>query len=251
MPSNVIIISYLNASGMTVNPYSVLEFEGNCDVASTTGVLSFKGYQPSAQGGPYGIDTGQGTTTSGAGAYGQLMIPLSHPTWAIWSDRVAPPTPWITEVGPMAGSFGMWSSGSGYYYAGQYDSTNNRILVVQKTGSGGGAEVVSFKITEATCHSGTGTGTGTGTGSGPETCTVMAEIINVWCGGKTSLIGDVVQLHDDDGCWFIGDPSALVNLTGTAVLMNPTANTGTGTGTGTGSSCYWKVITLPCVGSGC
>lgn len=142
MASLVTPVSYLNISGTEVPPYGCVDLLNDCDIASTTNVISVKATTPGGGSGVYAIDSGKGTGSTGSTAYGQFFIPSSAPVWAYYTGDSAPGTAWVQEVGPHTGGFDLISTGTGFLYAGVFDAANERILVISKsantTDNGGG-----------------------------------------------------------------------------------------------------------------
>jgi len=227
-------IPYLNTSGEAVPRYGVLQLVLDVDTATNTTIWSVKAAKPSSVDGVFAIDSGKGATAAGGpGAYGIAYIPISHAMWVHFSGS-APSTAWETQVGPKEGEWYMTTEGSGYWYAGAYNSDAGLVLVMQIGGSKG-AKIIEFEITSAECS-----GSGTGSGTAPsDTCTAMAIAINAYCGG--SIPEGEFEVVDDEGCWLTGNAQLLVGLKGKAVSMEPPG----------GGACYWSIISLPCLGNNC
>lgn len=225
-------IPYLNTSAEPVPRFGVLQLVLDVDTATNTNIWSVKAQKPSDVGGVFAIDSGKGAAAAGSAAsYGVCYIPMSHATWVAYSGTV-PAAAWSTQVGPKAGQWYMTTEGSGYWYAGAYNSGLGLILVVQ-IGGAIGSKIIEFEITSAECS-----GSGTGSGTGSDACTARAIAIKTFCGG--SIPDGEFDLIDDEGCWLTGNPQMLVGLRGKAVSMQQD-----------GGDCYWSIITLPCLGNNC
>lgn len=138
--SPIIPISYKNTSGEAIPAFACVQLSGDSVQNGTTGSRSVSVNKPDGTG-PYAIDTGTGAGTSSDALYSQCVIPQSHTWWVKYNGSVAPATAWVTEVGPVSGQWYMDTTGTGYLYAGAFDSTNGLILVVEagsSTSGGGG-----------------------------------------------------------------------------------------------------------------
>lgn len=140
------LISYLNASGYTVPSFGCISFLYDCDVAAATSVISAKAVRPTSGSSVYAFDSGKGSGISGPTAYGQAIIPKTSPTWAYYTGASAPGVAWMQEVGPHSDGFDLVVGGTGFVYAGSFDATNKRILVVSKNSSGGTCNTIRFRI---------------------------------------------------------------------------------------------------------
>lgn len=146
-PSPLIPISSLNTDSVVVPPFGIVEIHDDLDVATGTGLQSVKVRRPTGSTGPFAIDDGGGMAASGGpGAYGQCLIPVSHTAWAYYTGASAPGLPGV-QVGPVAGSFAMSTSGKGYLYMGGFDPVKHLILVVAvASGSGGSCNTIRFRV---------------------------------------------------------------------------------------------------------
>ena len=189
MASGFIKVSYQNASGQAIPPYGVIQLSGAPATNPNTGIISCQAVQPNGGTGPYLIDDGKGAGASGPSSYGTGVIPLEGATWAVLADT-SPPAIWST-IGPKNGSFGMTTKGSGYWYAGVYDSANQRILAVQQTG-GSGVPRVHFVINSSSAPYGYGF------------VICNATILDVTCNGTPPGLNydGTITLIDPAGCYF-------------------------------------------------
>lgn len=121
-------ISYVNVSGYTVPPYGVVELSGDMQTLAN-GERVIPATRPSGKG-PYAIDDGKGATSTDSGKYGTAIIPYDNVAWVAW-DGTDPGVAWKDQVGPIKDTFKVGNKGQGYLYAGEKDSINFRILVVQ------------------------------------------------------------------------------------------------------------------------
>lgn len=121
-------ISYVNNSGYTIPPYGVVELSGDMQLLSN-GERSIPVTRPSGKG-PYAIDDGKGANGTDSGKYGTAIIPYDNLVWVAW-DGTDPGVAWKDQVGPIKDTFKVGNKGQGYLYAGERDSINFRILVVQ------------------------------------------------------------------------------------------------------------------------
>lgn len=228
-PSPVIPISYLNTSGEAIPPFGIMEATGDCDYVSATKKYSIKVRKPTGVG-PYFIDTGNGASASGDGAYGQCVVPLTHTWWVKYSGAAAPTTAWVTEVGPKTGQFYVDKNGSGYWYAGVWDSTNGWILVMEKMG-GGGKPIVMFQIKTPDCPN----------------ARALATVKAVTDGSGSPAVGDTIQICDKAGCFFNTTNILLNGRIGFAQQMKGVTcvqMAGDGTGTDDTITNPWVVFSL-------
>jgi len=188
-------ISYVNNSGYAIPPYGVVEFSGNMQTLAN-GELTIPIVRPTGNG-PYAIDDGKGANSTSTGKYGTAIIPYDNVAWVAW-DGTDPGVAWQGTVGPIANSVFMGNKGSGYLYAGQKDTVNSRILVVQKPPAPG-VTTIRFLVIS----------------SDPNTLTVLGEV-KAWDAGYTlyDVPGDlnaafglgpplgVVEVCDPSGCYF-------------------------------------------------
>lgn len=148
-------IAYFNASEEAIPPHSFIQFTGT-PVVTATGDYVMNAVKPGDGTGPYFIDDGQGATATGDGRYSNCFVAGEGLVWLAWqseassssssSSIVTPPSAAWIEIGPTTRTFFADSTGVGYLYAGQFDSTYNRVLAIQKPvsslpgggGSGGG-----------------------------------------------------------------------------------------------------------------
>ena len=129
-------VSYYNNTGVTVPPFGVVQLVSTGTTA--TGDVYFIANLFSGSNNYTMIDDGKGTTTSGAAQYGSCFRAGEGPVWAAWNPSSTPPGAW-TQIGPVAGQTYMDLYGFGYYFTGQYDSTNKRVLVMAVASGGGGS----------------------------------------------------------------------------------------------------------------
>ncbi len=130
-------IAYKNSTGTTVPPGGIIQLSGDSPLAADGASPVLNAILPDGKG-PYAIDAGGGTSTGGGYEYGECLVPLDSVAWAFTMDSAAPGPAWTTEVGPTSGSLALSKTGSGYFYAGLFDAPNQRMLVMQKSGAGGG-----------------------------------------------------------------------------------------------------------------
>lgn len=119
-------IPYYNASGEAVPSHGFLQLSG-AQIATAAGDYVPQAVKPGSGSGPYVIDDGNGTTSSGDSQYGNCFLANDRCVWLACVDSLAN---W-QEIGPVSGSFLASSSGKGYYYAGYADSGNGRVLAIQ------------------------------------------------------------------------------------------------------------------------
>lgn len=136
-------VAYFNGSGNTIPPWGIVQLDGSA-ITTAAGQYVLNAVQPTSGAGPYLIDDGKGASSSGAGSYGTAFRAVDGCVWVAYTGSGAP-TAW-QEVGPVSGSFAVTTAGAGYYYAGQYDATNNRILVTAKSLSG----LSTYMVTQLT-----------------------------------------------------------------------------------------------------
>lgn len=134
--SPIIPISYKNTSGEAIPAFACVQLSGDSVQNGTTGARSVSVTKPSGTG-PYAIDVGTGAGVSTDALYGQCVIPRSHTWWVKYNGSTAPATAWRTEVGPVSGQWYVDETGTGYLYAGAFDSTKGIILVAEKNGTQG------------------------------------------------------------------------------------------------------------------
>ena len=225
MASGFIKVSYQNNSGQAVPPYGVIQLAGSPVTNANTGIVSCQAVQPNGGTGPYLIDDGKGTGVSGPSSYGTGIIPLDGATWVLLDD-MSPPPAWAT-IGPKPGKFGMSSTGTGYWYVGVYDATNQRILVIEQVG-GGGSPRIHFNIISIVYGT---------------TNVVTASIIDVTCQLTPPGIDSYGHVTLYDTCWLSppmsGYQDANIGRQGWADWMSPY---------GTGyNACRWVISSMcPC-----
>lgn len=207
--SPVVPISYKNTSREAIPSFACVQLSGDSVQNGTTGARSVCVGKPDGTG-PYAIDVGTGSSSSGDGQYSLCVVPMSHTWWVKYNGSSAPAEAWVTEVGPVSGQWYMDSTGSGYIYAGAFDSTNGIILVMQKSSSGGGYPLVHFSILTVDCY----------------TSTATAVVDNVPCSCTSVSIGDVIDLVDLYG-HFDGE-AVLVGRGGWAIRMEESGGYGCG-----------------------
>ena len=230
--SPTIPISYKNVSREAVPPFACVQLSGDGVQNGTTGARSVSVNKPDGTG-PYAIDVGTGADSSSDGQYCLCVIPISHTWWVKYNGGAAPAEAWVTEVGPVSGQWYMDTTGSGYLYAGAFDSTNGLILVMQKPSSGSGKPIVAFEITDPDC----------------DQATALATVLAVTDGASSPSVGDEIQVCDVLGCFFNTTNTLLNGRKGFAQQMRGLSchrqSTGTGTGTGTGTVLNpWVVFSL-------
>jgi len=144
-------ISYKNVSGVAIPPHGIVQASG-----AVTLNPSGDGYvvlvdKVGLGNGPYFIDSGNGAGDTGDARYSECFRAGEGFAWVGYGCGGGPPSPW-TQVGPINGSFYVNESGSGYWYAGVYDSDNSRILVM----------ISSLAPQVGTCSSGSGSSISSG-----------------------------------------------------------------------------------------
>lgn len=227
--SPVIPISYKNASLEPIPGFACVKLSTDSVQNGTTKARSVSVKKPDGTG-PYAIDVGTGAETSSDGLYSLCVVPISHTWWVKYNGSTAPATAWVTEVGPVSGQWYMDTTGSGYLYAGAFDSTNSLILVMQKPGSGSGKPIVAFEITDPDC----------------DHATALATVLAVTDGATDPALGDEIQVCDVLGCFFNTTNTLLNGRKGFAQQMRGLSchrQTGTGTGTSTIDN-PWVVFSL-------
>lgn len=244
--SPVIPISFKNASREVIPAFAVVQFAGDSVQNTDNRGRSVVAVKPDGTG-PYAIEigTGVGDVVAGVGtgtsdsAFGLCVIPKSHTWWVKYNGETPPAEAWVTEVGPVSGQWYMDTTGSGYLYAGAWDSTLGIILVMQKD-QGTGKPIVMFEITDPDCDAGT----------------AMATVLMVTDGTTSPAVGDEIQVCDLAGCFF-NSTNTLLNgrvgfaqqMTGMTCVRQGSTGTGTATGTGTGTGTSpitnpWTVFSL-------
>lgn len=168
MATLVTPISYKNISATDVPPFGCVDFVNDCDIAGSTSVISIKATTPGHGSGLYALDSGKGAGTSTAEAYSQAFLPSNAPVWAYYLGVAAPGAAWHAEVGPYTGGFDLVTTGTGFIYAGVFDATNERILVISKK---------AF----------TDSNTGGGTGGGGCNCCDCTQCLNI-CAQKPNQV---------------------------------------------------------------
>lgn len=136
-PKTFLKIAYKNDSGEAVPPYAVLQFKG--DVEDINAGISVLVTKPDGDGEHFALDDGKGATNdANGGKYGQCIIPLTGLFWVHYIAAEPPEEAWVTTVGPVEDEWYMDDTGDGFIYAGLYEPDNDRILVMQLAGDGGG-----------------------------------------------------------------------------------------------------------------
>lgn len=128
----LVAVAYKNVSGFVVPPYGVIQFTGTPETTAT-GDIVLLATRPGLGDGPYFVDDGGGASVSGATQYGRAFRLVEGTSWVSFSGSA--PSAW-EEVGPTDGSFQMSSSGSGFYFTGQYEASYSRALVLFKSSPG-------------------------------------------------------------------------------------------------------------------
>src|ERR1700733_11740664 len=123
-------VSYFNNSNEAIPPFSCLQADGNMQMTGT-GDFVMKVVKPGNGKGPYFIDDGKGADPTGEGQYGDCYRAFEGCVWASFNGATEP-TPW-SSVGPTNGAWELGASGSNFFYAGQWDQPNTRILVTAKS----------------------------------------------------------------------------------------------------------------------
>lgn len=127
-------IPYMNISDEDVPQFAFVELLGTADVAAT-GVISAKVDKPADVTKQYALDLGKGAGTTGPTKYGQCYDPGIAPTWAYYTAATPPPDG--SQVGPVSGSWEVSVMGTGYFYCGVHEATNERILIKKGVTDGG------------------------------------------------------------------------------------------------------------------
>lgn len=226
--SPVVPISYKNTSREAIPSFACVQLSGDSVQNGTTGARSVCVGKPDGTG-PYAIDVGTGSSSSGDGQYSLCVVPMSHTWWVKYNGSSAPAEAWVTEVGPVSGQWYMDSTGSGYIYAGAFDSTNGIILVMQKP-AGSGKPIVAFEVTDPDC----------------DHATAKATVLAVTDGATSPAVGDEIQVCDVLGCFFNTTNTLLNGRKGFAHQMRGLSchlQTEAGTGTGVIEN-PWVVFSL-------
>jgi hypothetical protein len=179
-------VSYVNGSGVAIPPWGIVQCSG---AAGTTGTNDFvlSVTQPDGTTNQaFLIDDGKGSAASGPQSYGTGCRLGEGAGWVLFNGDTTTLTPW-QEVGPTGGSFAVSSSGTGYFYVGIADASNNRIQVISKPASSGTPRI-HFVINSFDTR----------------TNTANATILDVTC--KTVPPGlnynGTVTIYDVAGCYF-------------------------------------------------
>ena len=122
-------VGYKNTSGVAIPPFGAIQFKGAPTVTGT-GDYVINAVLPGNGDGPYMIDDGKGTSASGPGTFGSCVRAYEGFAWASFDPAGVPPAPW-KAIGPPRGKTFMNKTGTGYFYAGQYDEVNNKVLVTK------------------------------------------------------------------------------------------------------------------------
>ena len=135
----VLTINYRNDSGEWIPPYSMLQFADDVEVIEAG--ISVLVVKPTKDGLHFAIDSGNGTDPYGSNVYGQCIKALTGLFWVYYIDADPPEKAWETQVGPKDNEWYVDSNGEGFVYAGLHEPANQRILVMQLSGGGGGAAI--------------------------------------------------------------------------------------------------------------
>lgn len=186
MGTPLVKVSYKNVSGSDVPPYGIVQLTGSPIVTGTNDYV-LQATTPGSGTGPYMIDTGKGTKTSGAKQLGSCTRAIDGLAWVSYGCGSGPPTPWC-NVGPVRGSFYANESGSGYRYAGQYDSANHRILVMMDSFTTvlGTCSLGSSSSASASSSSRSSGSSGSSSSSSP--CGAITVVTNVTCSGGSLVV---------------------------------------------------------------
>lgn len=122
-------VSYRNASGVAIPAFGVIQLDGDPEV-TVTGDYVLNAVLAGNGDGPYMIDDGKGTASSGPQSYGSCVRAYEGFAWAAFDPAGVPPAAW-KAIGPPRGKPYMNKSGTGYFYGGIYDSMNNRAMVIK------------------------------------------------------------------------------------------------------------------------
>ena len=153
LPRPIATIPYKNNIDERIPPYAVLQFSS--DAESTDKYISVKVTKPDGTGKHFAIDNGKGAMESSDDkyCYGECIKAFIGTFWAHYVSATPPATAWDTEVGPVSGEWYVNDTGTGFVYAGVHDPDNQRIMVMQLAGGGGG-ESMWFVIHEVICAAG-------------------------------------------------------------------------------------------------
>ena len=176
-------IAYKNTSGVTIPPFGIFQLNGPGTVVTLSdGSTSFQ-FNAVACGngnGPYCIDDGQGTVS---GTTGQCFRAVEGAAWVSYGCS-GPPADWA-KVGPIIGQFYVSTYGDGFWYAGQYDATNKRILVMCSNWNVTATNcMASSSSNSATSNSGSG-GSVSGSSSSSSPCGCVTVLADVNCSGNS------------------------------------------------------------------
>jgi len=123
-------VSYKNVSGSAIPPYGIFQLKGAPVTAPDGESLVFQADKPGLGVGPMFIDSGGGTSSSGDNQFGTGFRANEGFVWAAYGPSGSPPSAWL-PIGPVRGQFYVNETAGGFLYAGQYDSTNNRVLIIR------------------------------------------------------------------------------------------------------------------------
>lgn len=188
MRPSLVKIAYVNNSGAVIPPYGIFQLSGAC-LVTATGDYVFNAVVSGSGNGPYCIDDGGGAAVSGDASYGSCYRAMEGPVWVSYGCTGAP-LPW-QKVGPIIGQFYVSTLGDGFWYAGQYDSTNGRILVMASTFNqqatfctGVTSSSASASGSQSSGSSGSSdSGSVSGSGSGSAGCGCITVVTSISCGG--------------------------------------------------------------------
>lgn len=179
-------VLYKNVSGVAIPPFGIMQLTGAC-VVTAAGDIVVQATSAGNGSGPYMIDDGGGSGTIAEAVYGTCSRAVDGFAWVAYGCTAPPTQPWH-EVGPILGGFIVSTQGEGYYYAGQYDSDNSRILVMMSTFDPVATNCTASSSSNSASSRSSGSGSsssvgssGSGSSSGPCGCITVAT--NVSCSG--------------------------------------------------------------------
>ena len=185
MATPLVRVSYKNVSGADVPPYGIIQLTG-APVVTATGDYVLQATNPGSGSGPYMIDTGKGAKSSGAKQYGSCARAIDGLVWVAYGCGGGPPSNWCS-VGPVNGNFYVNETGAGYTYAGQYDATNQRILVMMNSFSPLVGYCSSSSGSSASSSSSKSSSSGS-SGSSSSSSNCVTVVTNVTCSGGNLVV---------------------------------------------------------------
>ena len=175
----LIKVSYVNASGAAIPPWGIVQLNGPV-YQTGTGDYVVQAVLPGVGDGPYMIDDGKGTAVSGPASFGSCFRAVEGFAWVAYGCTAPPSAPW-QKVGPIIGSPWVSTLGDGYYYAGQYDASNSRILCMVSTLATVATNCTGQSSSTSYSSSGGSGSSGTSTSSSP--CGCVTVVTGVSCSG--------------------------------------------------------------------